>query len=373
MRIRRPSNVSSSVTSPCGPINFVVGSTSTIGSRRRAAAIASPSRVCAFSRTRNASSSAWNVLRSTTLGARSSSLTMSVMVLSFAAQAFLATSHSFAVTCFGLCLAPSHGGACRVGDDIDPQWVGRGLGLVVVMPVPPLVRRSLRVALWRVLPGFLTAERRHIEVAPGGPHGLVAAAVDEVCPEHLVAVADECIVAVPLVHAKVRVEAVGHGVPGYFPAHSRLHARDVSLWRARGVGELSIAGIQMGHVGDLIGAQGAAAAGVLGPAKHPGLEEGAVNDQLTAALKQTEQAHLALGSFELVALVHGHPRHPPAFGGQRVTGTCQGLLFHEELLTRSLPLLLRHDSGGVHRQVSSPVFLVSLFACCHLFSPSENL
>jgi len=71
---------------------------------------------------------------------------------------------------------------------------------------------------------------------------------------------------------------------------SAFKARDVSLWRARGVGERSIAGIQMGQVGDLIRAQGAAAAGVLGPAEHPGLEEGAVNDQLRAALKQIEHA-----------------------------------------------------------------------------------
>src|SRR5580704_6594076 len=98
----------------------------------------------------------------------------------------------------------------------------------------------------------------------------------------------------------------------------------------------------MGRVRDLIGAQGAAAAGVLGPAEHPGLEEGAVDDQLTAALEQIEQADLALGSVELVLPVHSQPWHPPAFGGQRVTGAGQGLLLHEELLACSLPLLLRY-------------------------------
>jgi hypothetical protein len=46
----------------------IVGSISTIGSRRRAAAIASPSRVCAFSRTSSASRSACQVARSTTAG-----------------------------------------------------------------------------------------------------------------------------------------------------------------------------------------------------------------------------------------------------------------------------------------------------------------
>src|SRR6202040_4115280 len=114
----------------------------------------------------------------------------------------------------------------------------------------------------------------------------------------------------------------------------------------------------MGQVRDLIGAQGAAAAGVLGPAEHSGLEEGAIDDQLPAALEQVEQAYLALGSVELVLLVHSQPRHPPEFGGQRVTGAGQGLLLHEELLPRSLPLLLRHDRGCLHCEVLFRTFLV---------------
>src|SRR5271170_5188957 len=103
----------------------------------------------------------------------------------------------------------------------------------------------------------------------------------------------------------------------------------------------------MGEVRDLIGAERAAAAGVLGPAEHPGLEEGAIDDQLTAALEQIEQAYLALGSVERVPLVHSQPGHPPGLGGQRVTGAGQGLLLHEELLARSLPLLQRNDRGSV--------------------------
>src|SRR5712675_493380 len=98
----------------------------------------------------------------------------------------------------------------------------------------------------------------------------------------------------------------------------------------------------MGQVGDLIGAQGAAAAGVVGPTEHSGLEEGAIDDQLTAALEQIEQAYLALGSVKLVLLVHSQPRHSPAFGSKRVTGVGQSLLLHEKLLARCLPLLVRH-------------------------------
>ena len=51
----------------------------------------------------------------------------------------------------------------------------------------------------------------------------------------------------------------------------------------------------MGEVCDLVGHEGAAAAGMLGPAEHAGLEEGAVDDQLAAAFEQIEQAHFALG------------------------------------------------------------------------------
>src|SRR6202047_3824818 len=99
----------------------------------------------------------------------------------------------------------------------------------------------------------------------------------------------------------------------------------------------------MGQVRDLIGTQRATAAGVLGPAENPGLEEGAIHDQLRPAFEQIEQAYLALGSVEFVLLLYQHPRHSSTFRGQRITGASQGLLLHEELLPRSLPLLLRHD------------------------------
>src|SRR5215475_1722737 len=116
----------------------------------------------------------------------------------------------------------------------------------------------------------------------------------------------------------------------------------------------------MGQVGDLICAQSAAAAGVLGPAEHPGLEKGAIDDQLPAALEQVEQANLTLGPVELVLLLHRHPRHPSTLGGQRITRAGKGLLLHEELLVRSLPLLLRHDRGCLHRDMPFRVLLVSL-------------
>src|SRR5438105_9911216 len=208
-----------------------------------------------------------------------------------------------------------------------------------IVPDPPLVRRCLGVALRRVFPFLLAPERSDVEIVPSVPHLLIAALVDEVGAEHIVAIADERVRAVPLVHAEVFVEVVRYGVPGHLPSHPRLHALDVRLRRARGERESGVAGIQMGHVGNLVGHHGAADAGMLGPAFHAGLEERAVDDQLTAALEQVEQASFALGSVELIVLLHSEPWHSPALGRQRVTGAGQGLFLYEQLLSRSLPLL----------------------------------
>src|SRR5437868_2378554 len=103
----------------------------------------------------------------------------------------------------------------------------------------------------------------------------------------------------------------------------------------------------MGDVCHLVGHHRAADARMFGPAFHAGLEEGAVNDQLTAAIEQVEQARLPLGPVELVLLLHRQPRHSPTLGGQRVTGAGQLLLFHQQFLARSLPLLRRDDSRTI--------------------------
>src|SRR5947208_16769460 len=92
-----------------------------------------------------------------------------------------------------------------------------------VVPDPPLVRRRLGVALRRVLPLLLAPERSQVEIAPGAPHRLVAAGVDEVGAEHAVVVSDEHVRAVPLVNTEVGVELVGHREPRHLPAHPRLH------------------------------------------------------------------------------------------------------------------------------------------------------
>src|SRR5690349_16848146 len=118
----------------------------------------------------------------------------------------------------------SEGGFSSVGY-LDPLRIRRVLCVIVVVPVPPFVRRSLRVTRRRILPNLLTTERREIEVTPDGPHRFVAAIIDEVGAEHLIViVADEHVVAVPLVYAEVGVEAVCDGVPRHLPLHSCLQA-----------------------------------------------------------------------------------------------------------------------------------------------------
>src|SRR3954452_4839607 len=102
-----------------------------------------------------------------------------------------------------------------------PLGLGRGVegvrerfaSLVCVVVVPPHICLSLRVALGRVLPLLLAPERGEVEVAPGGAERFVAALVDEIGAENLVALTNEDIVAVPFVDAEVTVPVIGDGVP----------------------------------------------------------------------------------------------------------------------------------------------------------------
>ena len=112
----------------------------------------------------------------------------------------------------------------------------------------------------------------------------------------------------------------------------------------------------MGQVRDLIGApRSNRGKRVLGPAEHAGLKEGTIDYQLTAALEQINQAYLALGPRQThVILVHSHPRHPPALGGQGVARPRQGLLLLEHLLARGLPGRPATTRGGVCMVGSRP-------------------
>src|SRR3954454_12068244 len=93
--------------------------------------------------------------------------------------------------------------------DLDPLLVGRSTLRVAVVPIPPFVGRRLRIALRRIFPDLLPAERRDVEVVPGPAHLLVAAVVDEIGAEHAVAVTVEHVRSVPFVDAEVGVKTVG--------------------------------------------------------------------------------------------------------------------------------------------------------------------
>jgi hypothetical protein len=66
--------------------------------------------------------------------------------------------------------------------------------------------------------------------------------------------------------------------------------------------ESGVAGVLMRDVSHLVCHHGAADAGMLRPSAHPGLEEGAVDDQLTATVEEVEEGRLALRPLELVLL-----------------------------------------------------------------------
>src|SRR5262249_26552252 len=135
-----------------------------------------------------------------------------------------------------------------VSDDVHPLRVWRRLHVILIVPVPPLVRRALRITLRRIFPLLLPSQRSEVQIAPDAPHRLVGSVVDEVRAKHFLAVADEHVMTVPLVHAKVRVETISHGVPRHLPTHSRLQPLNVLLRRARSVCQRSVALVQMRKV-----------------------------------------------------------------------------------------------------------------------------
>src|SRR5262249_3709430 len=92
---------------------------------------------------------------------------------------------------------------------------------IFVVPIPPLVRRCLRITFWRVLPFLLAPERSDVEIVPRAPHLFVATIVDEVRTKHAVAIANERIGAVPFIYTKIPIEVIRDRVPrNELPAHA---------------------------------------------------------------------------------------------------------------------------------------------------------
>ena len=140
---------------------------------------------------------------------------------------------------------------------------------------------------------------------------------------------------------------VNHGISQSIRAFSRAMS---CLRRSAGEDERGVASVQMRDMRDLVGHHRAAHAGVLGPAAHARLVEGAVDDQLAAAVEQVGEARLAIRPLEHIVLLHGHPRHPPTLGRQRVTCAGVFLLLHEHPLARRLPFPGRYDRRLLHRE-----------------------
>jgi hypothetical protein len=151
---------------------------------------------------------------------------------------------------------------------------------------PTFVWLRLRIALGRVLPKLLTAKSRHIEIAPGRTHRLIAAPVDEISAEDPFAVLNEGVMAVPLIDAKIDIEAVSDRVPGDpLPPHARLQARNVPLRRAGRVNQRDVARVEVRKMRNLVSLERATTAAVIWPAMNVWLEECAVDDQLPTSFE----------------------------------------------------------------------------------------
>jgi hypothetical protein len=79
-----------------------------------------------------------------------------------------------------------------------------------------------------------------------------------------------------------------------------------------------------------------------------GRVEGAVDDQLAAALEEVEKACRPVRPLEAVVLLHGQPRHTPTLGRQGVARPSELLLLHQHSLPGLLPLLRGDDRRCFH-------------------------
>jgi hypothetical protein len=94
-----------------------------------------------------------------------------------------------------------------------------------------------------------------------------------------------------------------------------------------------------------------------GAARFPiGVKHQMMDDELTASIEQVGERHLALGRVEDIVLLDLDPGQGAPLGAQAVARPHVLLLLDQKRLTRSEPLVLRHDSRDLHR---SPPFFVS--------------
>src|SRR5215510_11804950 len=72
-------------------------------------------------------------------------------------------------------------------------------------------------------------------------------------------------------------------------------------------------------------------------------EHEVIDEELISSAEQVGQRFLAGRSLEHIGLVDFHPRQPASILAQSVTLPSEGLLFGEQSLARSKPLVSRHD------------------------------
>src|SRR5215475_13809278 len=90
--------------------------------------------------------------------------------------------------------------------------------------------------------------------------------------------------------------------------------------------------------------------------------EGAVDDQLAAALEQVQQAHGPIRPLEAVGLLHCHPRHTPTLSRHRVARPGELFLLHQQLLSGRIPLSRRDDRGYLHSLFLLSQPLIAMFS-----------
>ena len=105
--------------------------------------------------------------------------------------------------------------------------------------------------------------------------------------------------------------------------------------------------MQVSEVRELIDEHRAAVAALI----LVGAEHELVERELAAPLKQVEQAHLPVRTFEAVVLGDLVHRLAPALAGEPVALAHVGPLLGQQLLVGTLPLLLRDDLGKIHTRL----------------------
>ena len=149
------------------------------------------------------------------------------------------------------------------------------------------------------------------------------------------------------VEVVVEVAAEG-GVPGDGPAHPLPEWLDLGQRRPADEGQGGIPGVQVRQVADAVGQERAGRAALV----RVRVEHEMVDQQLTPALEQLQQAGLAVRALELVLLADLGHRHPAPLSVQCIALPGELFLPGQQLLAGREPLLSGHDRRIVHSHSS---------------------